>query len=111
MERTILQCLDFKIARPTRVDFLQYLEKIYSLTKRQNCLAHYLLGLSFFDFDLNYHRMSVTAAAALIVTFQVIMNNLLGIEEAINLTMICMYQSLPDHVGVRGHSVHGSQFV
>lgn len=70
-ERTILELLNFKIARPTRLHFAEYLGKMHKMTKRQGTLLQYLIGLSFLDFDLNYFKASVVAAAALIVTFQV----------------------------------------
>jgi hypothetical protein len=70
-ERSILELLNFKIARPTRLHFAEYLGKMHKMSKRQGALLQYLIGLSFLDFDLNYFKASVVAAAALIVTFQV----------------------------------------
>lgn len=70
-ERMILELLHFKIARPTRLHFAEYLGKMQKISKRQGVLLQYLIGLTFLDFDLNYFKSSVVAAAALIVTFQV----------------------------------------
>lgn len=70
-ERILMEMLKFHISLPTRLQFAEYLGKMQKTSKRQGILLQYLVGLSMLDFDLNYYKNSVVAAAALVVTFQV----------------------------------------
>lgn len=71
-EVEILKLLDFKVYSPTRYDFATRFSLAGALTKKEQCLVHYLVEISFQDYDyFNKHSPSKVAAAAVHLALQV----------------------------------------
>jgi hypothetical protein len=96
VERNILEMMEFKVTRPTRLHFAEYLGKINKVSKRQAVLLQYLVGLSMLDYDLNYYKCSVVAAAALSVTFQLtnVSRNFSNLLKDLSETIDCSVEDL-----------------
>jgi hypothetical protein len=71
MERMIFQSLSWTINFPTRYHFAQHFATIQQLSKKQQALYDYLLGLSYCHINCAYYEESKIAAAALHYTLQV----------------------------------------
>jgi G2/mitotic-specific cyclin-B, other len=72
MEKHILSILHFQLQSPSRLQIIEMFNQFFQLRDKQRSLATYLIMLSYLEFEFNYYRMSIVAAAAIYVTLQVI---------------------------------------
>ncbi|CAE8629522.1 unnamed protein product, partial [Polarella glacialis] len=68
MEVLMLTVLDFKICRPTAVQFLERYQRINGCTEAHRDLAQYLLELTLVDFKMVKYMPSHLAAAAILLS-------------------------------------------
>lgn len=68
MEVTLLTTLDFKICRPTPMQFFERYQAVNECTDTQRDLAQYLLELTLVDYNMIKYSSSHLAAAALLLS-------------------------------------------
>ena len=71
MEQVLLPLFQCQISIPTRYEFVNRFCGAAGLSPREKALAHFLIELSFTDYNLNYFLTSKVAAGAIHLAIQV----------------------------------------